>query len=160
NNATPLNTLSDPYPGGFQTPPGRNPTYQQILLGASDRAPLRFGNYPYTEQRNFSIQRQIGSAVAVEGAYAGLHGVDLRQGGFQLDTLPDQYLSLGSQLTTQVDNPLFGLVQNGPMSQAKVQQGLLLMRFPQYASLPDPGGYRGNSSYHSLQVKAEKRFRA
>jgi hypothetical protein len=160
NNATPLNTLSDPYPGGFQTPPGRNPTYQQILLGASDRAPLRFASYPYTEQWNFSIQRQIGSDVAVEAAYAGLHGVHLPQGGFQLDTLPDQYLSLGSQLTTQVDNPLYGLVQNGPMSQAKVQQGLLLMKFPQYASLPDPGGYRGNSSYHSLQVKAEKRFRA
>src|SRR5262249_44261377 len=113
-----------------------------------------------TEQWNFSLQRQIGSDTAVEAAYAGLHGVHLPQGGFQLDTLDDRYLSMGSQLTAQVDNPLYGLIQNGTMSQAKVAQGLLLMRFPQYSSLPDPGGYRGNSSYHSLQVKAEKRFRA
>ena len=37
NNATPLNTLSDPYPGGFSTPPGRNPVYQKVLLGGSNR---------------------------------------------------------------------------------------------------------------------------
>src|SRR5262249_42338042 len=85
---------------------------------------------------------------------------DLPQGGFQLDALPQQYLPMGAALTTQVDNPLYGLIGNGPFSQPRVQQGLLLMPFPQYTSLPDPGGYRGNSSYHSLQVKAEKRFAA
>ena len=104
------------------------------------------------------MQRQVGADVALEAAYAGLRGVHLPQGGFQLNALPPQYLSLGSALTTQVDNPLYGLIANGPFSQPRVQQGLLLMPFPQYTSLPDPGGYRGNSSYHSLQVKAEKRF--
>ncbi|HXK03242.1 MAG TPA: DUF2012 domain-containing protein [Verrucomicrobiae bacterium] len=158
NNATPQNTLSDPYPGGFQAPPGRNPIYQQVLLGGNNRAPLEYANYGYTEQWNFSVQHQLTPGLALEGSYAGLHGVHLPQGGFQLDALPSQYLSMGAALNNQVDNPLYGLIQNGPLSQPKVQQGLLLMPFPQYTSLPDPGGYRGNSIYHSLQVKAEKRF--
>jgi hypothetical protein len=158
NNLTPLNTLSDPFPGGFSAPPGRNPVFQKVLLGGNNRAPLEYASYGYTEQWNVSLQHQLGSGIALEAAYAGLHGVHLPQGGFQLDALPQQYLSMGSQLINQVDNPLYGLIQNGPFSQPKVQQGLLLMPFPQYTSLPDPGGYRGNSAYHSLQVKAEKRF--
>ena len=147
-------------PGGFQTPPGRNPVYQRVLLGGNNRAPLEYGAFGYTEQWNFSLQHQLASSLALEASYSGLHGVHLPQGGFQLDALPQQYLSMGAALTTQVDNPLYGLIQNGPFSQPKVQQGLLLMPFPQYTSLPDPGGYRGNSIYHSLQVKAEKRFSA
>jgi hypothetical protein len=158
NNATPQNTLSDPYPGGFQAPPGRNPIYQKVLLGGNNRAPLRIADYGYTQQWNFSIQHQLPAGLALEAAYAGLHGVHLPQGGFQLNALPQQYLSMGASLITQVENPLFGLIQNGPFSQRTVQQGLLLMPFPQYTSLPDPGGYRGNSNYHSLQVKAERRF--
>jgi hypothetical protein len=158
NNATPQNTLSDPFPGGFLAPPGRDPVFQKVLLGGNNRAPLRFAPYGYTEQWNFSAQHQLTPSLALEGSYAGLHGVHLPQGAFQLDSLPSQYLSMGAALTTQVDNPLYGLIQNGPFSQPKVQQGLLLMPFPQYTALPDPGGYRGNSNYHSLQVKAEKRF--
>ena len=158
NNLTPQNTLSDPFPGGFLAPPGRNPIFQQVLLGGNNRAPLRFSPYGYTEQWNFSVQHQLTAGLALEASYAGLHGVHLPQGGFQLDALPSQYLSMGSALTTLVPNPLYGLIQNGPFSQPTVQQGLLLMPFPQYTSLPDPGGYRGNSNYQSLQVKAEKRF--
>ena len=158
NNLTPQNTLSDPFPGGFLAPPGRNPIFQKVLLGGNNRAPLEFAAYGYTEQWNFSVQHQLTPGLALEGSYAGLRGVHLPQGGFQLDALPQQYLSLGAALNNQVDNPLYGLIQNGPFSQPKVQQGLLLMPFPQYTSLPDPGGYRGNSTYHSLQVKAEKRF--
>src|SRR5262252_2828720 len=160
NNATPQNTLSDPSPGGFLAPPGRDPSFQRVLLGGNNRAPLRFSDYGYTLQWNFSVQHQLTPGLALEGSYAGLHGVHLPQGGFQLDALAPQFLSMGAALTTQVDNPLYGLIQNGPFSQPKVQQGLLLMPFPQYTSLPDPGGYRGNSTYHSLQVKAEKRFSA
>ena len=158
NNLTPQNTLSDPFPGGFLAPPGRDPVFQKVLLGGNNRAPLRFSPYGYTEQWNFSVQHQLTAGLALEASYAGLHGVHLPQGGFQLDALPSQYLSMGSALTTLVPNPLYGLIQNGPFSQPTVQQGLLLMPFPQYTSLPDPGGYRGNSNYHSLQVKAEKRF--
>ena len=158
NNLTPINTLSDPYPGGFSAPPGRNDSYQRLLLGSSNRAPVRNRAYGYTEQWNFTLQRQIGQGLALEAAYAASHGVHLPQGGLQLDALPDQYVGLGAQLNTLVDNPFFGLIPNGAMSQRQVARGLLLLPFPQYSSLPDPGGYVGNSIYHSLQVKAEKRF--
>src|SRR5262249_42467309 len=50
------------------------------------------------------------------------------------------------------------LVANGPLSRATVQRAQLLRPFPQYQSVQDVGGYVGNSIYHSLQMKAEKRF--
>src|SRR6185369_12285687 len=58
----------------------------------------------------------------------------------------------------QVTNPFFGLIANGVLSQPTVARGQLLLPFPQYTALPDPGAYRGSNTYHSLQMKAEKRF--
>jgi hypothetical protein len=91
-----------------------------------------------------------------------LHGVHLPAGGngqgLQLDQIPDQYLSLGSQLLQQVPNPFYGLIGNGTLAQPTVQLGQLLLPFPQYTSVPDISAYMGNSNYNALQVKAEKRF--
>src|SRR5207244_5851479 len=103
-------------------------------------------------------QREVGQGLALEAAYAGLRGIHLPQGGFQLDSLPGQYLSLGTQLNQLVPNPFFGSVANGVLSQRNVQRGQLLLPFPQYPSMPDIGGSRGNSIYHSLQAQVEKRF--
>lgn len=158
SSVTPLNTMSDPYPTGFLPPPGRDPSFQRLLLGGNNRAPLEHAAYGYTAQWNFTVQHQFGQGIALEAAYAGLRGIHLPQGSLQQDALPDQYLSLGSQLQQQVPNPFAGLIANGPLAQPTVQRGQLLLPFPQYTSLPDPGGYMGNSSYHSLQMKAEKRF--
>jgi hypothetical protein len=41
-----------------------------------------------------------------------------------------------------------------------VQYGQLLLPYPQYTNLSAPADYSGDSSYHSLQVKAEKRFKS
>ena len=161
NNATPQNTLSDPYPGRL---PGSAGTQPDLPEGAARRE----------QSRPVALRRlRLHRAVELLGAASA----DVRAWRWKPPTpafaacicpradssstrLPQQYLSMGAALNTQVDNPLYGLIQNGPFSQPKVQQGLLLMPFPQYTSLPDPGGYRGNSIYHSLQVKAEKRFSA
>jgi hypothetical protein len=66
---------------------------------------------------------------------------------------------LGSQLTqTQVDNPFYGLVSNGTLTKQKIPLGQTLLPFPQYTSGVDPSNYMGNSTYHALQAKVEKRF--
>jgi hypothetical protein len=158
SQVTPLNTLSNAYPNGLLPPPGRDPSYQRLLLGGNNRAPMRDISYGYTEQWNFTVQHQFPGDIALEAAYAGLRGVHLPQGNLQMNQINPQYFSMGTALLDQVANPFFGLIPNGALSQRTVQRGQLLLPYPQYTALNDPGGYMGTSSYHSLQVKAEKRF--
>jgi len=114
--------------------------------------------YPYDAQWNFTLQRQAPGGVAIEAAYAGARGVHLPRGSWQADALPAQDLSLGSALNNQVPNPFFGLVQTGTLSQSTVKEGQLLLPFPEYTGVTESGGFLGNSTYHSVQMKVERRF--
>ena len=96
--------------------------------------------------------------MAVDAAYAGSKGVHLPRGNQNLNALPTQFLSFGSALNTQVSNPFYGIVKNGTLSQPTIQQGQLLLPFPEYTGVTEGGGYVGNSSYHALQMKVERRF--
>ena len=158
SQVTPLNTMSDPFPKGLTPPPGRNPAFQKLLLGGNVRTPLEQARYPYVGQWNFTVQHEFKGAIALEASYSGLRGLHLPQGALQMNQLSPQYFSLGSQLQQQVPNPFYGLIANGVLSQPTVQRGQLLLPFPQYTAVPDVGGYVGKSSYHSLQMKMEKRF--
>jgi hypothetical protein len=96
---TPFGRLSDPFPQGITKPPGRNPSYQQILLGQSVTGAQPAIPYASMQQWNFNIQRELGSGFLVDVAYAGSKGTHLPLGSSQqIDQLPDQYLTLGSQL--------------------------------------------------------------
>ena len=96
----------------------------------------------------------------VEAAYAGSRGVHLfaASGSGQVDQLPDQYLALGSKLQQLVPNPFYGLISSGTLANPTVQQGQLLLPFPQYTSVSVTGLSNRDSIYHSLQMKMEKRF--
>jgi len=157
---TPLYPISDPFPTGFIPSLGNLPhaQAQALLVGAAPALQLGTTPYPYNEQWNFTLQRQVWGGLAVEAAYAGSHGVHLPRGSWQADALPTQYLSMGSALNNLVPNPFFGLVQTGALSQPTVKQGQLLLPFPEYTGVSESGGYLGNSTYHSLQMKVEKRF--
>jgi hypothetical protein len=97
----------------------------------------------------------------VEAAYAGSRGVHLQLPvDFNFDQLPDEYLALGPRLLDLVDNPFFGKIDVGALSARTVQRRQLLRPFPQYtgngvtfAKYPI-----GQSTYHSLQVRAERRW--
>ena len=61
NNATPQNTLSDPFPGGFQAPPGRNPSLPEGAARRQQSRPAAITrDYGYTEQWNFSAAAPAG----------------------------------------------------------------------------------------------------
>jgi hypothetical protein len=156
------NPISDPFPNGFLPAPGNLPRDQaQALLvgGGLTNIPLRRISYPYQGQWNFTLQHQFWGGVAVEAAYAGATGVYLPLGTYQLNSLPTQYLSLGSALNTPlVANPFYGLVKTGALSQPTVTRAQLLLPFPQYTNVASGGGYLGHSTYHSLQMKVEKRM--
>lgn len=157
---TPADTLSNPFPGGFSPPPGRDPSFQRLLLGGTGRAISRDTDYGYSAQWNFTVQHQLPGDIALEAAYAGLKGVHLAWGGRQTNQLAPENMALGSALTQQVPNPFLGKVALGPLTRATVSRGQLLLPFPHLVSASDAGVYTGNSSYHSLQLKAEKRFAA
>jgi hypothetical protein len=157
---TPFNPISNPFPNGFVPSLGNLPHDQAQLLeiGNSPAAQLATTPYAYNEQWNFTLQHQFWGGIATEAAYAGSHGLHLPRGSWQADALPIQYLSMGSALNTLVANPFFGLVSTGTLSQPTVKQGQLLLPFPQYTGVSESGGYLGNSTYHALQIKVEKRF--
>ncbi|MFL6416936.1 MAG: carboxypeptidase regulatory-like domain-containing protein, partial [Bryobacteraceae bacterium] len=156
-----LDAFSNPYPNGIIPSPARLPNYQNLLLGISPGTwgtALQNEHSPYIGQWNFTVQHQLPNNIAVEAAYAGLTGVHLQHSRIELNSIPDQYLSMGTQLLQQVPNPFLGQIATGPLAQPTVQLGQLLLPFPQYTSVPNAGGYKGHSTYHSLALKVEKRF--
>jgi hypothetical protein len=50
------------------------------------------------------------------------------------------------------------MINSGPLSTATVQQGQLLRPYPQFQGVTAESNSYGNSIYHSLQVKLERRF--
>ncbi|HEY1950124.1 MAG TPA: carboxypeptidase regulatory-like domain-containing protein [Bryobacteraceae bacterium] len=153
--------ISNPFPNGFLPAPGNLPhaQAQAVLVGGGlTNIPVQTVPYPYQSQWNFTLQHEFWEGIALEAAYAGASGVHLPLGTYQLNALPTQDLSLGSALNTLVPNPFYGSVQTGPLAQPTVQRGQLLLPFPEYTSVASGGGYVGNSTYHSLQMKVEKRM--
>jgi hypothetical protein len=72
--------------------------------------------------------------------------------------LADQYLALGQQLSRQVANPFFGIVNQGILQTATISQGQLLRPYPQFNGLTEPSAMIGSSSYQSFQLKLQRRF--
>ncbi len=121
----------------------------------------QLGNpYGYAQQWNADIQHQFGEGFLIDVAYGGAKGTHLPIESPQLDQLPDQYLSMGNALLQNVPNPYYGLVTavGSSLAQPTVQREQLLLPYPQYTGVQYAGQGIGNSTYESLQVKAEKRF--
>lgn len=156
---TPVDRLSNPFPNGIIQPPGRDPVFQTRLLGLGIQAPLTKNPNGYVQQWNFNIQRELAEGFLVDVAYAGSKGTHLVRHGLQVNQLPEQFLSLGTALQAQVPNPFFGLITAGPLSAATVARGQLLRPFPQHTGVSIAGPNIGNSIYHSMQMKVDKRFR-
>jgi hypothetical protein len=75
NTPAPSNNFTNPLPGGIIPPPKRSTDpvhgFQYVLLGQG--ATLNWPNnpYPYAQQWNLDIQKQLGSSSVVDVAYAG-----------------------------------------------------------------------------------------
>ena len=157
---TPYNTPADPYPTGLIPAAGRDPA--ELLLttqGQTITVPLSYIRYPYVQQWNVTAGRDLGHGMAAEASYVGLRGTHLAiAGNANLNQLPGQYDSMGQALLTQVPNPFFGKIAIGPLANATVNAGQLLVPYPQYQNVLIPSWNVGNSTYNSLQTRFEKRF--
>jgi hypothetical protein len=164
----PNSFLRNPYPQGILQPCGKNcgPGY---LLGTNGiEVPVKQWNkVPQEQTWSLGIQHQLPWNTLVEADYIGKKGTHLYFGSASaLDYLPasgaQQFVANPSAATAFVPNPLAGLTgQPGT-----IEQWRLWAPYPQYGG--GDGGFgtdlRGtanpiaNSSYNSLQLKAEKRL--
>lgn len=159
-------TLENPFPLGLSMPAGRDPL---MCLGIGCYASVRKSANPQYQQWNFSVQRELPGQGVLEVNYAGSKGTHLYFGTADIlgnyNKLDPMYYSLGRDaLEAQVPNPFYGLITNPQsiMSEATVPLQTLLRPYPQYGD-GTVGGYLappniGNSIYHSVQFKYEKRF--
>jgi hypothetical protein len=153
---TPAGTLSNPFPQGIAIPRGSSQGLM-TLLGQDLVSVYHYDHSAYSQEWNFDIQQQLPATILFDIAYAGSKGTALPI-DIQLNQLPDQYLSLGPTLLQQVANPFYGLIQAGILSQKTVTLEQLLRPFPEFTNINIRAVHEGDSIYHSLQAKLERRF--
>lgn len=159
---TPANTLSDPFPDTtLNKPAGRNQAALSRLtegLGFNQMVP--FQPWSYAQSWNLSLQQEFSRSSVFTLSYAGSAGIHLsRNGGYNLNQLPDQYDSLGSQLLTATANPIAGRV-TGALNNPTVPLGQLLVPFPQFQGIAAAQTFAGQSNYHALQSSFQQRLGA
>jgi hypothetical protein len=168
NTPAPTNNFSNPIPGGFVAPPGRstNPVtgFQYVGLGQGSAENYPDNPYAYAQQWNFAIQRQLGPSMMVNVAYAGAKGTHLALYGLNKTALPQQYFNTDpANLTliqeTNIPNPFFGVINpNYGSGASTITEKTLLSPHPQYSGMSEASADWGDDTYHSLQVKFQKRF--
>jgi hypothetical protein len=156
---TPSATVDNPYPQGLVAPVQRGSNLQQTLLGTGGSYNLTTDPYAYSQQYNFGVQQQLGSSFMFSLVYGGAKGTHLPFSGLNIDTLPDQDLSLGAALVNQVPNPYYGIISSKySLGAPTIPAGQLLLPYPEYSGLGIQADNVANSTYNSMQVTAQQRF--
>jgi len=159
DGVTPLYNLGDPFPQGIQKPTG-NSLGLLTFVGLGISGSVRQQRLAYQGQWSLDVQRQLPGSFVLDAGYAGTNGVALSASRVQFNQLPMEYLSLGTALNQTVPNPFFGVITDpsSTLSRSTVQRGQLLRPYPQFTGASSPFVPVGHSSYHSLQVRVERRF--
>jgi hypothetical protein len=159
NNATPANTLTNPFPGGILQPVGST-------LGTATGIGQAFSlvdptaKSPYVQQYSFDIQREMPGGIATEIGFVGSKSSHLTTatGAINLNALDPSLLSMGSTLTQQVANPFFGHGGTGVIGTANVQRSQLLLPYPTYDAITQLFDDNNKAKYYSMVLKAQKSF--
>jgi hypothetical protein len=167
NYLSPASTLSNPFPNGILAPAGGN-------IGTFLGQQVKFFNphvlNPYSMRWNFGVQRQLPGQLVLEVVYIGSHAVHMPITDTNQNSVPRQYLStlptrdsaVINLLSGSVTNPFQGLLPNSTsLNGTTVTLSQLLAPFPQFPSgsgvdMQDAGA--GESYYHSLNVRLQKRL--
>ncbi len=176
--AAPTVFLSNPFPNGITSAPGRS-LGPDTLIGQSPFLVEPFRQNSYIQQWNLVVSRQLAKSLVLDIAYSGSHGVRLPYRTLNINQIPSEYLdyakanfasardangvaatSVAQFFNQAVANPFFGLITNpnSALRNATVTRGQLLKLYPQYDNPAIFNGHFGASKYNSLQVKLEKRF--
>jgi hypothetical protein len=154
---TPAFNWDGGFPANWPRPPFIQPTVQNgsnvNYIGRGDGRPPYFQNY------QLSIQQQLTARLMLEASYVGVKGTRLGNNLVNWNQVPPRYLSLGATLTQQVTSAAAiaaGITPPYPGFRGSVAQAL--RPYPQFLSIPNNANPNGNSTYHALQLKVDKRF--
>lgn len=152
-----INRLSNPFPGGLVSPIG-NSEGLRTFVGQNISFVEPGDSVPMFHNWQFNVQRELPSQSLIEVAYVGSRGVRLIAPNENLNAVPTQFHSQGAALKQQVANPFFGILTVGGLTGRTVAAEQLLRSYPQFTGVTRNTPAFGNSVYHSLQMKFEKRL--
>jgi len=157
NNFTPATTLDNPYPTGLLQPVGNK---DGLSTGIGQGLSIPDGNARsgFVQQYSFDIQRQLPGSFVLSLGYVGSKSSQLAQDGRNINQLAPEYLSLGPALNQSVPNPMYnkGGVLN--VAGATISRSQLLRPHPQFTSVTLGNSDTNRALYHSVYVKAQRRF--
>ena len=178
DGATPYLHLNNPYPNGLIQPPGNSlGLLNDVGFGAN--GPLRTGaanRTPNEQSWSFGFEHQLPSNILINAEYIGKKGTHLPFSGYNqhntlgpwVESLPinstdpnNPCLTLTvSCLNSFVNNPFAGIITdpNSTLSSPTVQYSQLRVPFPQFTGVSTEPRLVANSTYHALQLLAEKRY--
>ncbi len=165
NGITFVATLKNPFPSGILEPRG---AADGVSTFAGRGISFYEENPQATRQQRWQlgVQRELPLRVLLEASYVGNRGSSL-QLGKEYRALPLQYLSRSpfrdqpaiNYLSEQVPNPFYPLLPGTGLAGTTVSRSYLLSsgKYPHFTGMTG-SSYDGYSSFHSLQVKMERRF--
>lgn len=167
DGATPYLHLNNPYPNGLIQPSG-NSLGLMTDVGFDTIGPLRTSaaaRTPYEQSWTLGLERQMPWGVVLDAEYLGKKGTHLYFAG------SNSYNILGPQiegysasqisdLLTYVDNPFASVITdpNSVLSSPQIQEFQLQLPAPQFTSVVNDVRPIANSTYHALQITAEKHY--
>lgn len=162
----PAMILSEGFPQDFRSPPFIDPSFANGTDSILYRG-FEGNRLSYSQQWNLTIERQLGEDSHFSAAYVANKGTRLPSAIAEINTLNPSYLSMGPALFDEfepdqaslhgVPAPYEGWAEQMQSCSPSVAQALL--PYPQYCSnLQAVNEMAGNSTYHSLQLKLERRF--
>lgn len=160
NGQTYIANVANPVPNGLLPPLGAQGGLA-TNLGQGIRYTDPGMKQAYSQRWSLGVQQFLPGQFLIDASYVGTRGTHLAVTR-DINSTPAQYLSTAplrdqatiDYLTQTFPNPFKGL---NPVYGSRISRANLLRPYPQFGdiSVIQPDGY---SWYHSLQLRAEKRF--
>jgi hypothetical protein len=136
------------------TPPGANSGLGQGVFGVD-----RHNGSGYSQQWNFTVQKTFGANLNLEVGYLGSKNTRLGVPDANINQLPSADLAMGSALLTKVANPYYGQIPaTSSLGAPTIAAAQLLRPFPRFTNVALFRDNMGNSTYHAIEAKLEKRL--
>jgi hypothetical protein len=159
SGTTPAFLLDGGIPQNYPKPPVVSPTvangFEVNYMGREDGRP------PYFQNFTLGVQRELPASILAEASYVGVKGTRLSTALMNFNELDPvhftgPYAAILGQSVTSPAAIAAGFEKPYPSFTGTVGQAL--RPYPQYQNVISRSNPNGNSTYHSLQSKVEKRF--
>lgn len=113
----------------------------------------------YAQHWNFAVQRELAKDLVWEIAYTGSKITHVGMPDVNLNQLTVDQLRAGAWLLESVPNPFFGQIpQSSSLGGPTISRAHLLKPFPRFTAVAFYRNNAGDTNFHGLQIKLEKRF--